>query len=214
MNEGGSLARLALVAAMLAGCSYLWVVVSGLEGPFAIMWKGAGVGLLAAWCAIQARDTDGWLIAAVMAFAAAGDVLLETNGLMAGALAFAAGHLVAVGFYWRNRRETLTAPQRALALVVLAAVPLISWRLTGRGDIALYGLLLAAMAATAWTSRFPRYRVGIGAMLFVISDVLIFARMGPLAGAAWASFAIWALYFGGQFLIATGVVGSQRTALR
>jgi uncharacterized membrane protein YhhN len=34
------------------------------------------------------------------------------------------------------------------------------------------------MAAAAWSSRFPRYRVGAGAVLFVISDWLIFSRMG------------------------------------
>lgn len=206
--------RIVLIAALFAGASYLFAGLVAPAACVAFAWKGAGVGLLAVWCALHARDAHGWLIVAVMAFGAAGDVLLETHGLIAGALAFAVGHLLAIGLYWRNRRAVLTGSQRALALIVLVAVPLLSWRLTGRADIVFYGALLAAMAATAWTSRFPRYRTGIGAMLFVASDLLIFARMGSLSVAAWAGHAIWALYFAGQALIAIGVVGSQRTALR
>ncbi len=40
-------------------------------------WKGAGVALLAVYAALKARNLDGWLICAVMAFGALGDVLLE-----------------------------------------------------------------------------------------------------------------------------------------
>jgi uncharacterized membrane protein YhhN len=61
------------------------------------------------------------------------------------------------------------------------------------------------MAATAWLSRFPRFRTGIGAQLFLISDLLIFARMGPLHGQAWLGFGVWGLYYLGQLLIALGV---------
>ena len=71
--------------------------------------------------------------------------------------------------------------------------------------IGIYTAFVASMAAAAWISRFPRYRTGIGAMMFLASDLLIFARMGPLAGDVWVGFAIWGLYFGGQFLIAIGV---------
>jgi uncharacterized membrane protein YhhN len=48
----------------------------------------------------------------------------------------------------------------------------------GAPGVALYSLGLSLMAATAWTSRFHRFRVGIGAVMFVVSDLLIFARAG------------------------------------
>jgi hypothetical protein len=35
--------------------------------------------------------------------------------------------------------------------------------------------------------------------------LLIFARYGPLQDVNWPNYAIWALYFGGQVLIAVGV---------
>ena len=62
----------------------------------------------------------------------------------------------------------------------------------------------------AWISDFPRYRVGTGALLFVVSDLLIFARLGPLEGSAIPEWLIWPLYYFGQFLICTGVIQSLR----
>jgi len=78
--------------------------------------------------------------------------------------------------------------------------------------IAVYALLLALMAAAAWTSRFPRYLTGIGAVMFVVSDLLIFARLGPLGDTIMVGVAVWLLYFTGQWLIALGV--RERLSLR
>ncbi len=210
----GSLTKAILIAAILAGASYLFADHFGATGAAAILWKGAGVGLLALWCAVQARELDGWLIAAVMAFGALGDVLLEAVGLSVGAAFFELGHLVAIILYFRNRRSEISLSQRLLALVTIFAVQIISWQLTQSKEVLSYSVPLSLMAASAWISRFPRYRTGIGAMMFVASDLLIFARMGPLAASGWVNPAIWVLYFGGQLLIAVGVVSTLRTAER
>lgn len=66
------------------------------------------------------------------------------------------------------------------------------------------------MTAAAWTSTFSRYRVGLGAVMFAVSDLLIFARVGPLANSATPGLLIWPLYYFGQFLICTGVIGELR----
>ena len=55
-------------------------------------------------------------------------------------------------------------------------------------------------------SAFPRYRVGIGAVLFLASDLLLIAGRGPLEGQALPDALIWPLYYAGQFLIAVGAV--------
>ena len=208
MGQGGSLVRLVLLASIVAGFSYLWPVVAHHEGPIWTMWKGACVALLALWCALQARSFDGWLIAAVMALGAAGDVLLETNGTSAGAVAFIGGHIVAMTLYFRNWRPLITFSQRILAVLVVPFAVFVGFSLTGDTMVAIYCFFVGGMAASAWTSRFPRYRTGIGAMIFLASDLLIFARMGPLSGTVWVSPTIWLLYFGGQLLIAVGVVKS------
>jgi uncharacterized membrane protein YhhN len=205
---------LVLVASVLAGASYLAAGGLPLAPAATTAWKGAGVGLLAVYAALKARNADGWLICAVMAFGALGDVLLETSGLIVGALAFLVGHLIAIGLYLRNRRPDPTLSQRLLAAAIVPATVVAAFLLpsdrAGAPGVALYALGLSVMAATAWLSRFPRYRVGAGALMFVASDLLIFARSGPLQGAAWIDLAIWVLYFAGQVLVCVGVTRGLR----
>jgi len=219
----GKIVRALWWAAIAAGASYCFAAWCGWSGPGVIAWKGAGVALLALWAASRAASADGWLIAAVMALGAAGDVLLEVI-VAIGALMFLLGHLVAIVLYLRNRRYKLSASQRAVGLVVapitvLAAIAFTPIGVvTGRQPVILagiYAIALSLMAASAWTSRFPRYRVGLGAMLFVASDLLIFSRAGPLAGSFVPTLLVWPLYFAGQALIATGAVETlSRTVTR
>jgi uncharacterized membrane protein YhhN len=198
-----------LAAALAVGVSYLFAGHAPVGPTAHTVWKGAGVGLLALYAALRARTTDGWLLVAVLALGALGDVLLETAGLTVGALAFLAGHLVAIGLYLRNRRPVLSLSQGLLAAAMLVAIPLAAYLLPADRALAplaaLYALGLAAMAASAWISRFPRYWVGLGAVAFAASDLLLFARAGPLAGEPWIDAAVWGLYFGGQAMIALGV---------
>lgn len=200
---------LILVAALIAGTSF-WIGRSHVpEDALWMAWKGSGVALLALWAAANARDRDGWLIAAVMAFGALGDVLLERSQALGGG-AFLAGHIVAATLYWRHRRAMRSGSQTALAVVLLVGIPLIAFLLpTNRADaplIGVYAIGLGAMTATAWASSFPRYRVGIGAVMFAASDLLIFAKLGPLADSPVPGWLIWPLYFFGQALIAWGAV--------
>ena len=209
-------------AALLAGGSYMLAVVTGWTGPAVIGWKGAGVALLALWAVYHAlraphvSRTSLWLLAAVMAFGALGDVVIDAVGLEAGGATFAAGHLIAILLYARHRRERLTSSQRALALLLVPLAAVIAWSmvrgLPGAGGAVGYTALVAAMAAMAWTSTFSRYRTGVGAMMFLVSDLLIFAREGGAMPALAATLLIWPLYFGGQALIARGVVDRLRAA--
>ncbi|TMM35709.1 lysoplasmalogenase family protein, partial [Colwellia ponticola] len=115
-----------------------------------------------------------------------------------------------IWLYLRNPRANPVRTQKALAVVLLFGTPLISYLLSQDAMVALYGLSLGGMAACAWMSRFPRYRVGAGAVLFVVSDFLIFSRMGVVNLGDIPEYLIWPLYYAGQFLIATGVVQTLR----
>lgn len=194
--------------AVLAGASYTldpWGLAEA--GVWAAAWKTSGVALLAGWAGSRARSFDGWLLTAVLALGASGDLLLETHGVVAGGAAFAVGHVVAIWLYLRNRRVSPSMSQWLLGWALVPLVTLIALLFTqGDKGVGGYAALLGGMAASAWISRFPRYRVGIGAVLFVASDLLIFARMGPLAGSPLPDLLIWPLYFAGQALIAWGVV--------
>jgi uncharacterized membrane protein YhhN len=209
-------AKIALALGLLAGASYLFSLGADLSDWTNVLWKGAGVWLLAIYALLVARNNDGWLIALVMAMGALGDVLVEQT-LELGAVAFAIGHVIAIVLYWRHRRTRLTATQKALGFALVPLVPLIAWFLTRDSLAVAYSLILGTMAACAWTSRFPRYWTGLGAILFVVSDLLIFANETVLAGAEWTGFAVWALYFVGQLLIVLGVtrtLANQRSGLQ
>uniref|UniRef100_UPI0019532648 hypothetical protein n=1 Tax=Enterobacter hormaechei TaxID=158836 RepID=UPI0019532648 len=67
-------------AAIVAGVSYYanyWLETGGIA---AIVWTGAGGGLLAFWARGKAVNQDGRMIGAVLALGALGDVLLELHG--------------------------------------------------------------------------------------------------------------------------------------
>ncbi|NNM77930.1 lysoplasmalogenase [Sphingomonas sp. ID1715] len=191
-------------AAVIAGSSYWPASHLGLPPAVIVAWKGSGVALLAFWAASQARLADGWLLALVLALGTAGDVLLEVAGLQLGAVAFLAAHCVATALYLRHRRQKAGWwPVLAIPVVVVVAAALPADRSAAPG-IALYSFGLAAMAVAAILSRFSL--AAIGAWLFVGSDLLIFARLGPLAGSWLPTLLVWPLYFLGQALIAWGVV--------
>lgn len=213
------MSRLVLFAAIAAGVTYglaPFVMASGLWTPELppgadVAWKGAGVALLSLWAALKARNLDGWLLALVLAFGALGDVLLETHGLIVGAIAFLAGHLVAIGLYTRNRRPDLGKVDWIVAFDIVALTTIAAFLLPpDRGlapGVAFYAFGLSVMAATAWLSRFPRPLVAAGALMFVVSDLLIFLRTGRHAfDVLPMGLAVWGLYFGGQVLIAVGGV--------
>lgn len=203
-------------AALIAGISFTAAAWAGWGGPAVIAWKGAGVGLLALWLAVQARSVDGWLAAGVMTLGAIGDVLLDAVGTVAGAAFFLAGHAVAILLYGRNRRAPLSASQRLLARLTPVATVGIALACTIGTDMVLttgiYAAFLGTMAGFAWASHFPRYRVGMGAMLFLASDLLIFSRAGPLAGSVVPDILVWPLYFAGQAMIARGIAATLGAA--
>lgn len=213
-EQGWDRARWLWLAALIGGISFFWAVLERWDGPAIHLWKTSGVALLAAWAAANARSGDGRMIAAALAFGALGDWLLDAVGMLEGAAAFATGHLIAIILYLRNRRVRPTPSQRLLAWTVAPLALIIAWALTRAAEPHLMGAAIAytggvaVMAATAWASRFPRYRTGIGAMMFLASDLFIFAGQGGTLSRDVTMWLVWPLYFGGQALIAWGVVST------
>lgn len=130
--------------------------------------------------------------------------------MTAGAAFFCAAHVGAVVLYLRNRHKRPSPTQKVTGGALLIGAPLVSYVLSGQIAVAVYGGFLGAMAAAAWMSHYPRYRVGTGAVLFVISDWLIFSRMGSFALEPLPTLGIWPLYYAGQLMIATGIVQCLR----
>ena len=205
-----------LLLSLIFGVSYYFIRHAFFPGIIETLWKGAGVGFLSVYALNRSSSKDGWLLGGAMALYALGDMLLEIN-LMLGGVAFIAGHLVAIILFTRNRRDTVSFSQKAFSLLILLLIPLISWALVKNTDeaakFAIYAGSIAVVAAMAWTSVFPRYRVGAGALFLIVSDLLIFAREGIFANSQVPDLLIWPLYYLGQFLICTGLIQRLRRRL-
>ena len=198
-----------LLISLVGAVAYYALWDNPIGGVWLILLKGVGVGFLALYAFRRAPGADGTLIAGALALSALADMALELSFELGGAF-FAASHLVAVTLYLRNSRDSTSPSQRGLALLLLIGVPAVSYLLSLDVMVTIYAGFLGAMAAAAWMSRFPRYRVGLGAVLFVLSDWLIFSRMGPINLAPLPDMLVWPLYYAGQVMIATGVVQTLR----
>jgi uncharacterized membrane protein YhhN len=194
-----TLAPLLFVSALLAGASF-WPMSHVLtHGAGFVVWKTAGVAMLALWALLVARNGDGRLLALALTFSALGDAVLEISQTFGGA-AFLVGHMLAFTLYRRYRR-----PDGQWAVLVIALViPCIAWFLTHDVGVTVYACGLGAMTGLAWGSRLPRHQVALGAAMFAVSDLLIFSRFHVLHDSPVPGLLIWPLYFAGQALVAWG----------
>lgn len=197
-------------AALIAGASYYANYWLALQGTPAVVWKGAGVALLALWARGKAGNSEGRMIGAVLALGALGDVLLELQGMAAGAIAFLAGHFLASYLYLRNRRIPAA---NWIAPAVAMAVALLAWWVfkanAQAGLLAFYIFGLSLMTGAAMLSRLGTL-VAAGALLFFVSDWLIFLREGRMIAPQVSHLLVWPTYFAGQALIAWGAVHALR----
>ncbi|OJW72986.1 MAG: lysoplasmalogenase [Sphingomonadales bacterium 63-6] len=202
-----------LLASIACAAAYFYLRDADIPEMLAVALKGASVGLLAVYAFVRHSGRDARLLGWVLGLGALGDIGIEYD-LQIGALLFFAAHIFAITLYLRHRRDEPSPSQKALAACILILTPIIAFFLPAdraeAPQVALYALALGAMTACAWMSDFPRYRVGAGAALFVISDLLIFAEMGPLATSNIPHVFVWPTYYLGQFLIAIGIVQTLR----
>ncbi len=171
--------------------------------------KTCAVGFLAVYAAQRTKGLRAGLFVLALSLGALGDAAIELS-LAAGGAAFLASHIVAILFYRGYLRPEPSAARKWGAIALLVGVPLVAWWLSGAGTVAIYAAGLGGMAMAAWLSLFPQWRVGLGALLFVLSDWLIFSRMGPVDLAPLPDLLVWPTYYLGQLLIATGVVQTLR----
>ena len=198
-----------IVASLFAALAYYYLRDTQLAEMQLMGVKAAGVGLLAIYAWRRTQGLDGLLLVLMLALCASADAALILDMTTGGAI-FAAAHAVGVVLFLRNRRQQTTGSQIMLGVALLIGAPLISYLLSQDVWVGVYAITLGAMAASAWTSGFPRYRVGIGAVLFVVSDWLIFSDMGPYDLGTIPHWLIWPLYYVGMLMIATGVVQTLR----
>lgn len=194
-------ANMILIAALIAGISFYvtyWVAVPPL---IEVVWKGSGVALLAAWAFARKRP---W-IGAVLAFGALGDVLLETHGLIPGAVAFMSAHAIGTALYWRYTSPRIKRAPRAILtpLIVTGLTAGASYLITEDPMATVYGGVLGVMAGVAMLSPFPI--AALGTLSFIASDLFLFAGLTNPERTGFTAL-VWPTYFAAQALVAWGVV--------
>ncbi|WP_230291180.1 lysoplasmalogenase family protein [Croceicoccus sp. Ery5] len=201
-----------------------WLAIDGTQTPgaYQLVLKGVPVGLLAVYAWQRLLGTDGTLVALTMLVAAIGDALI-TLEYGWGGLVHALSQLIVIALYWRNHRPGVKPAVMASGLAAVVVAPVLAWFLmvgeTGQGAVAASAALLAITAAMAWLSRFPRQRVGLGALLYLLSELLLIAvgaRLVDQGGALEQSARelVWPLYYIGQLLVTTGIVTTLRNERR
>ena len=202
-----------LLAAIAAALAFYYLRA----GPWPELWfiplKGGALVLLAAYAFVRHSSQDAKLLAVMMLIAGTAEMVLEFDGT-GGHLLYFGYHVVALMLYLRHKRENLARSQK-FAVVGLLIVPAFTLTMLSGGMAAhfasiAYGLAAGGMAAGAWASSFPRYRVGAGAVLLLLADMLYFAGLGPLAASSIPPIFVWPLAFLGHFLVCTGVIQTLR----
>ncbi|MDG9676221.1 lysoplasmalogenase [Micromonospora sp. DH14] len=214
--------RTVLIAFLVATAANLLANATG-GGTALLLTKPLLMPLLVAylWRASAERGArPDRLLLAALAFATGGDIALMIDGtgwFLAGMACFLGTHLCYLAAFTRHGAATALRRPPLLAVPVVYAlltVVALAWMWAGLTDVGLavpvagYAIALAAMATTATTQG---WRVGLGAALFLGSDLLIAAGVAEVAQPPGAPVLIMATYAAGQALIVTGWVARAGT---
>ncbi|MBO9710124.1 MAG: lysoplasmalogenase [Caulobacter sp.] len=199
-----------------AACGLLYGLVLVQRPPSAVRTivkttSIAALAVLAYW------KGGGPLLALGLALCAIGDAFLAGDPkrwLPFGLAAFLAGHLVYVLLFWRERGAVDPAFLASAPLVLVAAA-LMLWRLwpaLGALRPAVVAYVAAIVAMVTLSLLLPRVRwpAAAGALAFMASDAILsfqlFKQARLFGSERLTLWAVWFLYFGGQALIAWGML--------
>jgi uncharacterized membrane protein YhhN len=203
-------ARLVFYLGAAVALSHLaneWVKLAQPLGP---LWKCAGIVLLG----LYALMSGARLAAFGFFFSAAGDVLLELEGLFVGGMAaFGLAHVfyaaVFIGIIRRDGPNKGAWPLAVLVLAVSAALG--AWLAPGMAELTApalaYQLIISAMVVSAMLSKAPLI-ARIGAVVFMLSDTLI--AIGMFRGIDVIPGSVWITYAAAQIMLAWGFVKARR----
>lgn len=203
-----------LTASISCALAYFFLHIGAFPEFYLIPLKGAALGLLAVFAWIRHPSVDARILAAAMVVAGMAEMALEVHSL-AGHAVYFFYYLIALGLFLHNRREGVAVSQKRAAAALFLLTPLILHLLTsqwlGTAVAAAYGLAMGAMAASAWTSCFPRYRTGAGAVLVLAGSLLSMAGLaGPMQASVMVQEMLWPVSYLGHMLLCVGVIHSLR----
>lgn len=207
---GGALAGVLAAAGAALALLYGAVFAGGPPAKAKSAVKTGSV-LALALAGVAAGAPD--LVVAGLALGAAGDFFLSragTRAFLAGMAAFAAGHLAYGAEFLAAGVWPAAIPAFALAALGLSTEAWLAPR-TGelRWPVRGYVAVITLMALAALTLPAARWPALLGALLFLLSDLLLALELFVLSGKGpkrAAGYALWSAYWSGQALILWGMV--------
>ncbi len=177
--------------------------------------KGSAVGLLAIFVLLSTQSLNHFLLFLALSASVAGDVLLALpieSSFIKGLGAFLVAQLIFIVLYLTNRMPfaDMSAIRVKIAGLLWAAAGITIFFLYPHlGDLMVpvfvYTTALLGMVTTALFSKFPVKLVGLGAILFVISDSVLGARQF-LTMPDFTGYIVWGTYYMAELLMTLGVM--------
>lgn len=177
--------------------------------------KGSAVGFLAIFVLISTQSLNHFLLLLALIASVAGDVLLALpieNSFIKGLGAFLVAQLVFIILYLINRMPfaDMSSFRIKIAGLLWAAAGIsIFFLYPHLGELMVpvfvYTAALVGMATAALFSKFPVKLVGMGAILFVVSDSVLGARQF-LTMPEFTGYIVWGTYYAAELLMTLGVM--------
>ncbi|MCJ2181427.1 hypothetical protein MTR62_01705 [Novosphingobium sp. 1949] len=203
-----------LLCSLALAFLYGWVLLTRtpLAGLYLMALSGAPFGLLAAYALLRHKgsDTQGLgLMLGLEGVATGLSSVFPDATMMVMLFGWAAG----LTLFLRHRAATPDLNRRIGAAALLLGTPAMCYVAASQSDASVplfYGLLLGALAASAWMSTFAQGRVGIGGVLVVFGGVLQITVPDYLSAQNGQAPIAWLAFYFGNLVLATGVTGELR----
>lgn len=200
-----------LLASILAALAFVLLENSRIPGLYLLALKASPLLLLAIYALLRHRGNDTRLLAGMLTCEGIGSALIDYF-VYEGTTLVIAGFGFGLGLFLMHRRPVMPSSQKTLIVALLFLTPVIAYLVAAPGmrTMALFhGAALGGMAAGAWGSSFPRYRVGAGAIVIVTASLLAIAT-GTYEATQTPAMAGWLLFFFGNLMLSTGVTTELR----
>ncbi|MEN8888400.1 MAG: lysoplasmalogenase family protein [Celeribacter marinus] len=191
--------------AMVSAFAYLWLT----ETPTCTQRTAVKATPLLAFAAIAAIAHAPVMVIVALALSAVGDIALSRDGsraFLTGLIAFALAHLAYLALFVPHVSRFERAPIFGMVIVAALAIAIV---VPSRDPLTwparAYAVIICAMTAAALSLPFGLRGATVGAVLFLMSDLILAVRLFHLTEgtvrARMAGYTLWVLYVSGQGLI-------------
>ncbi len=189
--------------------------LAALDYKLVVIWKLLSAGFLTLPVVITARSKGSKplvLLAMALCVIVFADFLLAVKYVTISGLVFIIAHMIAMSAYFlaRKKRQNISAAVRGLSMLIASLIIIMASVIIQTTDISLalavFPIFSALAASFALRSQFPVHLTGLGAVIFMMSDVTFV--LGSLGGndAAHLGWIVWICYFTGLALITRGAL--------